>query len=67
MHVELPKKIAKSQRAQWSSEALYLAIEGLDDGYKMSEVCEKYNIPSSSLRDHVVGRFKGRKMGPKQY
>ena len=26
--------------------------------------CEKYNIPRSSLRDHVLGRSIGRKMGP---
>ena len=40
-------------------------MEGLDQGWKISKVCEKYNIPRSSLRDHVVGRPRGRKMGPK--
>ena len=52
-------------RSQWSSESLELAIEGLDQGYKISEVCEKYNIPRSSLRDHFLGKSRGRKMGPK--
>ena len=65
LHEGPQKKIAKSKRAQWSTEALHLAIEGLDQGWKMSEVCEKYKIPRSSLRDHVVGRSRGRKMGPK--
>ena len=65
VHEGPQKKIAKSKRAQWSTEALHLAIEGLGQGWKMSEVCEKYNIPRSSLRDHVVGRSRDRKMGPK--
>ena len=52
-------------RSQWSTESLELAIEGLDQGYKIFEVCEKYNIPRSSLRDHFLGKSRGRKMGPK--
>ena len=50
---------------QWSNEALHLAIEGLDEGYKINEVCKKYNIPRSLLRDDVVGKCRRRKMGPK--
>ena len=42
-----------------------MAIERFDEGYKISEVCEKYNIPRSLLRDHIVDRSKGKKMGPK--
>ena len=40
------------------------AIEALDQGHKMSEVCLKYGIPRSSLRDHVEGRTRTRRMGP---
>ena len=53
------------RRAQWSNEALYLAIEALDEGYKISEVSRKYKISRSFLKDHLVGRSRGRKMGPK--
>ena len=31
----------------------------------MSEVFEKCNIPRSSLRDHVIGKCRGKKIGPK--
>ena len=55
----------KKNRANWSNEALELAIEGLDQGYKFSQVCAKYGIPRSPLRDYLVGRSRGRKMGPK--
>ena len=38
------------------------AINILDYGYKMHEVCEIFNIPTSTLRDHYNGRIKGKKM-----
>ena len=41
LHVEAHKSIAKTKRAQWSSEALHLAVEKLNEGYKMNEVCKK--------------------------
>ena len=59
------KKKARKGSSQWSNEALELAIEGLDQGYKLSQVCAKYQIPRSSLRNHLVGRSRGRKMDPK--
>ena len=59
------KTLVKKTRAHWSNEALKLAIEGVDQGYSMAEVCRKYRIPKSSLRDHIVGRTRGRKMRPK--
>ena len=31
----------------------------------MSEVCKKFNIPRSLLKDHIVGKFRRRKTGPK--
>ena len=65
VHLGAQKKLTKSKRSLWSTEALHLAIEGLDEGYKISEVCKRYNIHRSSLKDHVVGRCRGRKMGPK--
>ena len=60
-----PKKRAKTKMTQWSNEKLELAIKGLDQGYKMFQMYTKYEIPQSSLRDHLVESLKGRKMGPK--
>ena len=42
-----------------------MAIDGLDQGFSMADVCKKYKISRSSLRDHYEGRTKKRKMGPK--
>ena len=41
------------------------AIKALDYDYKIHEVCEAFNIPKSTLRDHYNERIKSRKMGPK--
>ena len=62
--IGMKRKLAKYKRGQWSDEALKLAIEALDHAHKLNEVCQKYGIPRSSLRDHVKGRTKTRKMGP---
>ena len=42
-----------------------MAIDGLDQGYSMTEVSKKYKILRSSLRDQYEGKIKGRKMGLK--
>ena len=34
-------------------------------GYKLEECCKAFNIPKSSLRDHLSGRTKSRKIGAK--
>ena len=60
----VPKKKPNTIRGQWSDETLQLAIEGLDQGYKTSQVCAKYGIPRASLKDHLVGT-RGRKWGQK--
>ena len=51
-------------RRQWIDEALKKAMVAIDDGYKWEEVCEHYGIPRSSLRNHMSGRTRCRKMGP---
>ena len=38
-------------------------IDALDKGYKMSQVCKTFQIPSSTLRDNYDGRTKSRKLG----
>ena len=58
-------KKKKKKRENWSHKDMREAINLLDCGYKMHEVCEALNILRSPLRDHYNGRIKGRKMGPK--
>ena len=41
------------------------AINVLDCGYKIHEVCQAFNICRTILRDHYNGRIKERKMGSK--
>ena len=55
------KKKSKCARGQWTTTILKLAIDALDIRYPMSQVCKKYGIPRSSLRDHYVGKRKSRK------
>ena len=61
----IQKRVRKGMRGQWSDESLKLAIDALDQGYKMVEVSRKYEIPKPSLRDHYEGRTRNRKRGPK--
>ena len=39
-------------RATWSDEDLKQAIDALDLGYTMRDICEALNMPRTSLRDH---------------
>ena len=40
-------------------------IDCYDVGYKLHECCKAFNIPKSSLRDHLSGRTKSEKIGAK--
>ena len=46
-----PKK-----RGQWSNEALRLSINAFDSGYKMKDVCKRFGIPRSTLREQYLGK-----------
>ena len=63
--LECKNKKRKARRAQWSHEALKMAIEGLDQGYKIAKVNNKYGISRSSLGDHNEGKTSQKKIGPK--
>ena len=43
-----------------------MTIEAIYNGHKYSEVCATYGIPRSNLRDHIMGKTKSRKIGPKR-
>ena len=57
--------VRKDKRGLWTNEALNKAMEAIDNGYTYNEVCSQYGNPRSSLRDHVNGKTRSRKMGPK--
>ena len=58
------KNVGK-KRAKWTDENLVHAIACYDAGYKLGECCKTFNIPISSLRDHLSGRTTSRKIGAK--
>ena len=53
------------QRAQWSDRALELAMEVFDNDHFYSRIFAKYKILRSSIRDHMNGKTRSRKMDPK--
>ena len=58
------KNVGK-KRAKWTDENLVHAIACYDARYKLGECCKTFNIPKSSLRDHLSGRTTSRKIGAK--
>ena len=58
------KNVGK-KRAKWTDENLVHAIACYNAGYKLGECCKAFNIPKSSLRDHLSGRTTSRKIGAK--
>ena len=56
------KNVGK-RRAKWVDDDLVGAIACYDVGYKLVECCKAFNIPKSSLRDHLSGKTKSRKIG----
>ena len=52
-------------RGQWSDESLKMAIDALNQCYKMADVCKKYEISRSFLKDHYEGRTRNRNMDRK--
>ena len=42
------KKNPPKIRRQWSNQALMVVIDALDDGYKMQDVSNKFDIPRST-------------------
>jgi hypothetical protein len=49
---------------RWSDAALKSAIAVVEVGGKLKIVSRYFDIPSSSLSDHLYGRTLGRKRGP---
>ena len=52
-------------RGKWSDEDLVKAIDCYDVGYKISDYVKAFNIPRSSLRDHLSRKTTIRTIGPK--
>ena len=49
-----------NKRCQWSNNALELAMEAIHKGYSYSQASAKYDIPKSSLRDHVIRKTRSK-------
>ena len=49
-------------KAKWIDDDLVGAITCYDVGYKLGECCKAFNIPKSSLRDHLSGKTKSGKI-----
>ena len=52
-------------RGNWTNEDLTKAIDYYDLGYKLSDCAKAFNIPKSSLRNHLSGKTTTRETGPK--
>ena len=59
------KKNVGKRRVKWTNDDLVAALVCYDVGYKLGECCTTFNIPKSSLRDHLSGKTKFRKIGAK--
>ena len=53
------------KKAQRSDEALDLIMEAINNGQKYSVVCVEFDIPGPSLKNHLIGKAKTKKMAPK--
>lgn len=66
--VEYRRPAPKDQRTprkngDWSTSDLNKAIEMIEGGAKILTAARAVNIPVSTVRDHLLGRRKGRKRG----
>ena len=52
-------------RGNWIDEDLVKTIDCYDLEYKISDCVKAFNIPRSSLRNHLSGKTTTRKSGPK--
>ena len=54
----------KHKVGQWTNEQMYAAITTVERGAKVRAVARNFDIPASTLADHVNGRILHRKKGP---
>ena len=53
------------KRSQWTDKVLDVIMEAIDNGHPFSEVCAEYNVPRSSLKDHMSSIITSREMESK--
>ena len=49
--------VRKGTSAQWSTEQLSAALDAVKAGMKIRAAATRYGIPSSTLHDHVSGKY----------
>ena len=52
-------------RGNWTNDFLTKALDCYDLGFKFSDCAKTFNIPKSSLRDHLSGKTTTKRIGPK--
>ncbi|CAK9198581.1 unnamed protein product [Sphagnum troendelagicum] len=63
--LQVSKKRKRTERGQWTSDTLAEAIAATkSEGMSLRQAARFYNIPASSLFDHMTGRITKRKYGP---
>ncbi|CAK9861575.1 unnamed protein product [Sphagnum jensenii] len=63
--LQVSKKRKRTERGQWTSDTLAEAIAAIkSEGMSLRQAARFYNIPASSLFDHMTGRITKRKYGP---
>ena len=54
-HTKEPRGKRMKKIGNWSTTSMKSAIRAIDNGYKLREVARHFDIPVSSLSDHVNG------------
>jgi len=57
---------SKTERSIWTDETLKATMEVIERGtYSLRRPSKSWNIPMNSLANHLNGKTKSRKMGPR--
>ncbi len=62
---QMNQMLSTTRRGMWTYEALELAMDVVENGtYSLQKASRAWNIPTSSISDHLNGKPISRKMGP---
>jgi hypothetical protein len=59
----VPREVTRRRSAAWTDEMLVTTMHAVDSGSALCTVARHFDIPATSLRDHIYGRSLGRKRG----
>ncbi len=62
---QLNQMFKKTRRGMWIDETFEVVMDVIERGiYSLRKANRSWNLPMSSLVDHLHGKTKSRKMGP---